>query len=100
MLKHIVMWTIKEAPGTSKANITSEMKAKLLSLLGKVPTLRTIEVGTNAPGTPESNFDIILVTTFDDVDGLNAYQAHPAHLEVAGYIKTVVDKRTCVDYMV
>lgn len=93
------MWTLKESAQESKAKVAGEMKTRLLSLMGKVPTLRSIEVGTNAPGTPESNFDIILVTTFDNIEGLNAYQAHPAHLEVAGYIKTVVDKRTCVDYI-
>lgn len=99
MLKHVVMWTLKDTPEASKSKVAAEMKEKLLSLMYKVPTLRSIEVGTNAAGTPESNFDIILVTAFDNVDALNAYQAHPAHLEVAAYIKTAVDKRTCVDYV-
>ncbi len=36
----------------------------------------------------------------DDLDSLEAYQVHPAHQEVAAYIRSVVASRHAVDFVI
>ena len=55
------------------------------------------------PGGADTGKDPIQITVrFDDVDlprdDLAAYQTHPQHVEAAGFIKSVVSGRSCVDY--
>jgi hypothetical protein len=39
----------------------------------------------------------VLVADFDDVAGLDAYQVHPAHEDVAAFIGTIRAERVAVD---
>jgi len=50
-------------------------REKLLGLKGKVPQLRSLEVGINIIHSARS-FDIALVTEFDSLEDLSAYQSH------------------------
>ncbi len=45
-----------------------------------------------------SSKDIALISSFETVDALNAYQVHPDHVKAAGFIKTVTCDRACFDY--
>jgi len=45
-----------------------------------------------------SNKDIALISSFESVDALNAYQVHPAHVAAAGFVRTVTCDRACFDY--
>ncbi|MBP3309465.1 MAG: Dabb family protein, partial [Ruminococcus sp.] len=47
---------------------------------------------------PESKYTIALIFDFDNIDGLNAYQVHPAHVEFAKFIGTIKTERACIDY--
>ena len=94
MVKHIVMWTLKEENKEENAN---EMKKRLEALKDKIDFLRFIEVGINFNDT-EAAYDIVLVTDFDTKDDLNAYQVHPDHKEVGVFVRSVVEKRAVVDY--
>ena len=42
----------------------------------------------------------ILLCMFDDMEGLNAYQVHPKHVEFGGFIKKVREARACIDFEV
>lgn len=94
MLKHIVMWRFKEgAEGKSRLEHAQHLEA----LVGVVSEIRSLEVGVNInPG--EAAYDAVLVSTFDDLDSMQRYQKHPAHLEVAAYCKQVCEVRSSVDY--
>ena len=46
------------------------------------------------------NWDVALVADFADRAGLDAYQTHPDHQAVAGYIRSVVSDRVAVDFEV
>jgi hypothetical protein len=49
---------------------------------------------------PGDDFDVVLISDFDSLDDIRAYQEHPAHLEVAGFIRSVVASRAAVDFVV
>ena len=46
------------------------------------------------------NADVVLIMDVDDLDSLEAYQVHPAHQEVAAYIRSVVASRHAVDFVI
>ncbi|MBQ5730628.1 MAG: Dabb family protein [Bacteroidaceae bacterium] len=98
MLKHIVMWRFVEgAEGKSRKENAQWMKEHLEALVGVVPEIRSMEVGVNCyPG--ETAYDAVLISTFDDVDAMNRYKVHPAHVAVAEYCKKVRESRVDIDY--
>jgi hypothetical protein len=100
MIKHIVMWTLKEqAEGRDKAANAAEMKARLLALPAKVPLVVDMEVAIGSElfaSVPPT--DIVLYTTFRNKEDLQTYAVHPLHLEVVEFIKKVVAERRVVDF--
>jgi quinol monooxygenase YgiN len=98
MLQHVVMWKVKDsALGMDKAALAQELKKRLKSLVGQVPSIRSFEIGVNElPGDTAS--DAVLVSSFDDMAGLEAYMKHPKHQEVVDFLKQIVAERRAVDY--
>lgn len=86
MIKHIVCF--KLAQNTDEEKKTA--KDVLLSMTGKVPQIREIEVGTDFLGSPRS-YDVILQVTLDDRAALDAYQADEYH---CGVVKTYMHAHT------
>ncbi len=69
----------------------------LLSMKGKIEVLLDIQAEINIrPG--QSNYDIILITTFASLEDLDKYLVHPKHLEVAKFIGSVLDTQASVCY--
>lgn len=100
MIKHIVMWTLKdEAEGADKSANALKMKEMLENLADSIDFLKHIEVGVevfdSVPGC-----DVILYTEFEDREKLDAYQIHPLHLKCVEFIKKVVTSRSAVDYII
>ncbi|MEZ4316304.1 MAG: Dabb family protein [Myxococcota bacterium] len=77
--------------------VAREAAARLRSLEGRVPTLASIEVGVDELRTQRS-WDVCLITRFADLAGMEAYQEHPAHLEVAAYIRAHAVGAAAVDW--
>lgn len=98
MIKHIVMWTLKdETEHGTKTQAAAKMKDMLEALNGKVPSLGRLEVGTDIFGdTPAC--DIVLYSEFETRADLDAYQVHPEHQACVAFIKQVVAERRAVDY--
>ncbi len=94
MIVHIVMFAFKEE--NKQANL-QQAKTMLDGLVGKVPSLLSMEVGLDFMQS-ERSFDLVLTSTFDDKEGLSAYATHPAHLEVVDFIKEVTEMAKVVDY--
>lgn len=69
----------------------------LRGLEGKIPELRAIEVGLDILHSARS-FDLVLITRFDSLAALEAYQAHPEHVEVLEYLRTVLERSVAVDF--
>lgn len=100
MIKHIVMWKVKEkAIGKTKEENINEVKFMLENLKSHIQEIVELEVGVNIENLTGSH-DIILYTTFKDEKDLAIYQKHPKHLEVGKFIRQVSTDRACVDYKV
>lgn len=97
MIKHIVMWKLKdEAHGNNKAMNARLIKEKLEALNGQVDGLLKLEVGLDFLGN--GNFDVVLYSELSKKEDLDAYQNHPLHQAVLPFIREAVMDRKAVDY--
>lgn len=98
MIKHIVMWKIKDnVDGKSKEENAINVKKKMEELRDKINEIITLEIGINIADDPMAH-DIILYSEFNNVEDLNMYQNHPEHLKVVQYAKQFLESRIVVDY--
>ncbi len=99
MIKHIVMWRLKqEAAGATKQENAMRLKESLESLKDKIESLKAVEVGINYNPSPAA-FDVVLYSEFDDEEGLNAYQNHEEHLKIVDFVGEIRTDRAVVDYV-
>ncbi|WP_291328010.1 Dabb family protein [Desulfovibrio sp. UCD-KL4C] len=100
MIKHIVMWTLKdEAEGGTAAENGIKMKQILENLSGKIKELKHIEVSVDVfAAIPDCN--VVLYSEFESKDDLDAYQVNPLHQECVAFIKQVVASRNMIDYVI
>jgi len=96
MIKHIVMWRLREGAGDKAAN-AQELKRQLESLNGRIPGLLKLEFCIDFSQESESS-DVVLYSEFESNAALQSYQVHPAHNEVAPFVKSVRGERRVVDY--
>ena len=98
MVKHVILWQLKdELSAEQKNTVKAEIKKGLEGLAGKVPGLVDIKVNIN--GLPTSNADLMLDSTLESFDALKGYAVHPAHVAVAdGVVRPNTKQRVCLDY--
>ncbi|MDN7179808.1 Dabb family protein [Caballeronia sp. SEWSISQ10-4 2] len=100
MLRHIVMWKLKEsAEGATRAENIVKLKAALETCRSIVSGQGHFEVGVAQPGY-EATYDVVLVSDFDNQQALQAYQVHPKHLAIKDFVAAVRESRQCIDYEV
>ncbi|EGO65660.1 Dabb family protein [Acetonema longum] len=80
-------------------NDVSKVQSALLSMKGKIDVLLDIQVEKNIR-PEESAYDVLFITKFASMQDLDAYLAHPAHLEVAKFIGSVLDTLASLCYEV
>jgi quinol monooxygenase YgiN len=98
MLKHIVMWKLKDhAEGADRAANAVEMKRRLDACANVVPGILKFEVMLAQPGL-EATYDVVLYSEFEDKAALEAYASHPTHKAVVPFIGAVREARQCMDY--
>ena len=98
MIKHIVLWRLKEfAEDASKEENALKVKALLEEMRGKIPGMLKLEVGLDFEKS-EAASDIVLYTEFESRKALNAYQIHPLHMKVKEFLPLVRTERRVVDY--
>jgi len=97
MLKHIVMWNIKE--NIDKGETAKQIKVLLEGLKEKIVEIVEIEVGINYNDS-EAAHDVVLISTFEKQEDLESYIVNPHHKEAGKYVSTVVKDRVVVDYEV
>jgi len=94
------MWRIESnVDGYSKEENMVRMKDALLGLIGKIPEIKSMEVGINTNGS-NTAYDVVLYSEFESEIDLSIYQKHPEHLKVGDLAKKIVTERAVVDYMV
>ena len=97
MVRHVILWKLKDMPEAEKTAVKAGIKAGLEGLAGQIPGLLEVHVYTDA--LPSSaNADLMLDTTFTDEAALKGY---PAHVAVAdGKVRPYTAVRTCLDFTV
>ncbi len=82
MVKHVVCFKLNDGESAEKA------KEVLLSMKGKVPMIKEIEVGVDKLHS-ERSYDVYLSVVLEDMKALEDYQNDPYHCEV---VKTHMHK--------
>jgi heme-degrading monooxygenase HmoA len=93
MITHIVLFKLKDRSSESIDRTVQVLR----NMEGKIDELRHLEVGTDVLHSDRS-YDIALITKFDSMEALQAYQVHPLHKLVAEHITTVRESSVSVDY--
>lgn len=92
MIKHVVCFKMLDA------NDKEKTKEVLLSMDGKVPMLKGIEVGVDFLGSPRS-YDVYLSVVLEDKAALDAYQKDAYHCDVVKtYMHAHVEKSVAIDF--
>jgi len=93
MVKHIVMFKLAENTPANRRRATEALE----SLRGRIETLRHLEVGEDYMAS-ERSFDLVLITHFDDREGLSTYAGHEHHLPVVDTMRGLCSKSVSVDF--
>lgn len=93
MITHVVMWKLADA---TVENAT-RCKVALDSLRPVVDEIRDWSVGVDVLHSPRS-WDLVLVSTFDDLAALERYRVHPEHEKVAALVAEAAETRASVDF--
>lgn len=98
MVKHIILWTLKEMSDSEKESVKKGIKEGLEGLKGKIPGLVEIKVNTSGR-LLSSTADLMLDSTFESKEGLKAYSKHPDHVAVAdSKVRPYTVSRACLDF--
>ena len=100
MVRHVILWTLKEQESPEKLEeVKAGIKANLEGLRGQIPGLLDIHVYTDK--LPSSNADVMLDTSFADAESLKGYSVNPLHVNVANtFVRPFTATRTCLDFEV
>ena len=97
MVKHVILWNLKEESNTDTVKIG--IKTELESLIGKIDGLLEIKVNINP--LESSNCDVMLDSLFESKEALSLYSTHPEHVKVAdNFVRPFTKARICMDYEV
>ena len=91
MVKHIVLYTLKE--GVDKEEAVKLIASVLEPLVGKIPGLMHLEVRRAFNG-----MDYALYSEFESREALTAYASHPLHLEAKTHVHHLLNTRVAADY--
>ena len=93
MVKHIVLYTLKE--GVDKEEAVALIKAQLEPLVGKIPGLQHMEIRRAFQG-----MDYALYSEFESREALEKYAVHPLHQEAKKAFSHFIATRVAADYEV
>ena len=93
MVKHIVLYTLKE--GVDKDEAVAIVKQQLEPLVGRIPGLKKMEIRRCFAGC-----DYCLYSEFESPEDVPAYRAHPLHQDAKSYFHHLLDTRLSADYEV
>ncbi|MCR2785946.1 MULTISPECIES: Dabb family protein [unclassified Microbacterium] len=94
MIRHVAVFRFVP---TFTAQQREDWMSLLRALPAQIPELRALTVGSDVLGG-EFSHDLALVADFDDLEGLAAYNRHPAHAEVLRVSAPVKVSLATVDF--
>ena len=94
MLKHVVFFKFtKDATESAVTEIIQDLR----DLPGKISEIKEFQVGRDVLGS-ERSCDMVLISAFDSLETMNAYQVHPAHQAVVQKLKKICESIPIVDF--
>lgn len=98
MVKHIILWTLKEMSEQEQERAKAEIKEGLEGLKGRIPGL--VDIRVQVAGRLEtSTADLMLDSTFESPEALAVYASHPEHVAVADTkVRPFTAARACLDF--
>lgn len=97
MIRHVVMWKLRERDPETKRVQADELKARLEALNGRIPGLLHLEVGVDFVQS-DTSYDVVLVSELENREALDLYQQHPEHQAVVPLVRELAASRVAVDY--
>jgi len=99
VVRHIVMWNVRGDTPQEKNAAAQLIKASFEALAGRIPGMRSVEVGLDMSGVDYA-CDVVLCMDFDSRASLAAYASHPEHLRIKELLGDSRIARHQVDYAV
>lgn len=98
MVRHVILWKLKELSSEEeKKTVVENIKKNLEALVGVVPGLISLDI--NIEPLASSNADVMLDSLLEDEAALKEYQTHPEHVKVADtYVRPYTEVRMCMDF--
>jgi heme-degrading monooxygenase HmoA len=96
VIQHIVVWKLIEMTDEARAVAVNRFRDELSALVGVIPGFRSISI-TEDVEEIDSNADVVLLSTHDSRDALEAYRSHPGHVASATWWAQLVARREAVD---
>jgi hypothetical protein len=91
------MWRVRADETVTKAQTVALLQEAVRQLRGRIPGLRSIELGIDIGG-PSERSDVVLYTEFDALSDLGVYQDHEDHLKLVALLSTCRVETRVVDY--
>lgn len=102
MIRHVVMWKLKEeAEGAKKAKNAEKMKLILEGLKTNIEEIKAVEVGINITEDDDeagSAYDVVLISDFETELDYTMYTRNAHHKKAIDFINSVIKERHFVDY--
>ena len=95
MVRHIVTFKLTGSP-EERRMVAERFRDALLALPEKIDVLKSMEVGINE--NPSEEWDVVLAAVVPDMQSVEVYAKHPAHVAAASLIAGHKEARACVDY--
>ncbi len=101
MIRHIVMWKLKDsAEGATKEKNAEKLKLILEGLRTTIDEIKAVEVGIQTDKEDKEGLDVVLICDFENELDFQMYTRNPHHQKAINFIENVAEKRYFVDYKV
>lgn len=101
MIRHIVMWKLKDkAEGATKEKNAEKLKLILEGLRTNIDEIKAVEVGIQINPDEDDSLDVVLICDFETELDFQMYTRNAHHQKAINFINAVADKRYFVDYKV
>jgi hypothetical protein len=98
MIRHIILFKLKDFSSESERNeALQNVLVTFRSLVGQIPQIRQFRVEPDCVQGP-SSYDVIIDSTFNSIEDLKAYQAHPAHIDAVALNRQWSETKIGGDY--
>ena len=103
MIAHVILFTPK---ADLPANAGDDLLADLKAAASSIPSIRRVRLGPRVrhglPGYEQmmrDDFTFAAIVEFDDMEGLKAYLAHPAHRALGSHFTASAERSLAYDYL-